>query len=215
MLGAAQFGYEFATRTPAFVRVRVRGGAEREYQVLHVIDFTSTRKRMSVLVRTPEGGVRLLCKGADSVLWPRLAGGDAAPHADATLAHLEMFATEGLRTLVFAVADIAEPAYQVRPRPRPAPAPRAASTASPLDLPRQEWADKFNRATMAIQDREQRVDEAAMLIEDNLRLLGATAIEDRLQVCARFVLPTSVESTAPNLSFRTLISFLNLYNDIK
>lgn len=31
--------------------------------------------------------------------------------------------------------------------------------------------------------REQKIEEAAKLIENNLRLLGATAIEDKLQVC--------------------------------
>lgn len=56
----------------------------------------------------------MLCKGADSVLWPRLAGGASAKYAEATLAHLELFATEGLRTLVFAVADISDAAYEVR-----------------------------------------------------------------------------------------------------
>lgn len=35
---------------------------------------------------------------------------------------------------------------------------------------------------MAIQNREQKIEEAAILIENNLRLLGATAIEDKLQV---------------------------------
>lgn len=113
-MGAAQFGYVFTTRTPAAVHIRLPGGATREYQVLHVIDFTSTRKRMSVVVRTPEGGVKVMCKGADTMLWPRLVGGTGARYAEATLAHLELFATEGLRTLVFAVADIAEPAYEVR-----------------------------------------------------------------------------------------------------
>ncbi|XP_026326361.1 phospholipid-transporting ATPase IA isoform X2 [Hyposmocoma kahamanoa] len=156
VLGAAQFGYVFDTRTPAAVRVRVRGAGAREYQVLHVIDFTSSRKRMSVVVRTPEGAIKVFCKGADTVLWPRLAGGAGAQHAETTLAHLELFATEGLRTLVFAVADISEAAYE-------------------------EWANTFHEATIAIQDRERKVDEAAELIEDNLRLLGATAIEDRLQ----------------------------------
>lgn len=148
MLGAAQFGYVFATRTPAAVRVRVHGAGTREYQVLHVIDFTSSRKRMSVVVRTPEGkkprrparprqrphppafagAIKVLCKGADTVLWPRLAGGAGAQHAETTLAHLELFATEGLRTLVFAVADISEAAYEVRPEVPP-PAARRPPTA--------------------------------------------------------------------------------------
>lgn len=41
-------------------------------QVLYVLGFTSDRKRMSVIVRTPEGRIRIICKGADTVMLPRL-----------------------------------------------------------------------------------------------------------------------------------------------
>lgn len=46
----------------------------------------------------------------------------------------------------------------------------------------QDWANTYHKASIAIQDRELKIEEAAMLIENNLRLLGATAIEDKLQV---------------------------------
>ncbi|XP_026745960.1 probable phospholipid-transporting ATPase IA isoform X2 [Trichoplusia ni] len=156
VLGAQQFGYVFDQRTPSAVRVRV-GGDTHEYAVLNVLDFTSARKRMSVIVRTPSGQIKLYCKGADSVIYPRLSGGPGrAKHAAATLAHLEHFATDGLRTLVFAVADVPENVYQ-------------------------DWSNTYHKASIAIQDREQKIEEAARLIENNLRLLGATAIEDKLQ----------------------------------
>nr|XP_049697066.1 probable phospholipid-transporting ATPase IA isoform X5 [Helicoverpa armigera] len=155
VLGAAALGYEFDQRTPRAVRVRAAGRSE-EFAVLNVLDFTSARKRMSVIVRTPSGEIKLYCKGADSVIYPRLAGGAHAQYADTTLSHLELFACDGLRTLVFAVADISEQFYQ-------------------------DWANTYHKASIAIQDREQKIEEAAMLIENNLRLLGATAIEDKLQ----------------------------------
>lgn len=47
----------------------------------------------------------------------------------------------------------------------------------------QDWSNTYHKASIAIQDREQKIEEAARLIENNLRLLGATAIEDKLQVC--------------------------------
>jgi len=37
----------------------------REYKLLNLLDFTSKRKRMSVIVRDEEGQIFLLCKGAD------------------------------------------------------------------------------------------------------------------------------------------------------
>ncbi|CAH2092341.1 unnamed protein product [Euphydryas editha] len=154
--GAAAWGWTFETRTPAAVTVRARG-RELSFAVLHVLAFTSARKRMSVLVRTPTGEIKLYCKGADSVIYPRLAGGlRGAAHAAGTLAHLEHFAAEGLRTLVYAVADVPEHVYQ-------------------------DWSNTYHKASTAIHDREQKIEEAALLIENNLRLLGATAIEDKLQ----------------------------------
>ncbi|XP_045492723.1 probable phospholipid-transporting ATPase IA isoform X3 [Colias croceus] len=166
VLGAASFGWVFEGRTPHAVSVLARG-QRLHFAVLHVLAFTSARKRMSVIVRTPTGQIKLYCKGADSVIYPRLAGGGgaapysaggggAAPYAAGTLAHLAHFATEGLRTLVFAVAEIPEHVYK-------------------------DWSNTYHKASIAIHDREQKIEEAAMLIENNLRLLGATAIEDKLQ----------------------------------
>lgn len=91
---------------------------------MNVIEFTSARKRMSVIVRTPEGKIKLFCKGADSVIFERLAqrldpneekdtGESFEDFREVTLAHLEAFASEGLRTLCFGVADIPEARYNV------------------------------------------------------------------------------------------------------
>jgi hypothetical protein len=45
----------------------------------------------------------------------------------------------------------------------------------------QEWNRTYYKASTALQYRERKLDDAANLIENNLILLGATAIEDRLQ----------------------------------
>lgn len=50
---------------------------EHRYQLLHVLEFSSDRKRMSVIVRTPSGKIKLFCKGADTVIYERL--GSAVP----------------------------------------------------------------------------------------------------------------------------------------
>lgn len=52
--GAAKFGFVFDTRTPNFVEITAMGVKET-YEILNVLEFTSTRKRMSVIVRTPTG----------------------------------------------------------------------------------------------------------------------------------------------------------------
>ncbi|KAM0328772.1 hypothetical protein ACHAQA_005185 [Verticillium albo-atrum] len=51
----------------------IDGSTVREtYQVLDVIDFTSKRKRMSIIIRMPDGRICVFCKGADSIILPRL-----------------------------------------------------------------------------------------------------------------------------------------------
>ncbi|KAJ1996138.1 hypothetical protein GGI26_000189 [Coemansia sp. RSA 1358] len=42
------------------------------YEVLDVLEFSSARKRMSVILRCPDGRIVMMSKGADSALLPRL-----------------------------------------------------------------------------------------------------------------------------------------------
>lgn len=152
--GALKLGFIFHTRTPAYVEMNALGSDER-FEILNVLEFTSTRKRMSIIARNSRGQIKLYCKGADTVIYERLA-----PHGqqykDITLKHLEDFATDGLRTLCFAVVDIPDDVYE-------------------------QWKETYHKASTAIQNRERKVEDAASLIETNLILLGATAIEDKLQ----------------------------------
>lgn len=109
MEGARHFGFRFETRTPEFVTIKVLDHEER-YEILNVLEFSSNRKRMSVVVRNQSGQIKLFCKGADSVIFERLKD---KRNSETTLGHLENFATEGLRTLCCAVADISEDHYDV------------------------------------------------------------------------------------------------------
>uniref|UniRef100_A0A7N8WJZ1 Phospholipid-transporting ATPase n=1 Tax=Mastacembelus armatus TaxID=205130 RepID=A0A7N8WJZ1_9TELE len=150
---ARNLGFVFSGRTPDSVIVEMLK-TEEKYELLHVLEFTSARKRMSVIMRTPSGKIRLYCKGADTVIYDRLA--DSSKYKEITLKHLEQFATEGLRTLCFAVADISESSYQ-------------------------QWQEIHHRACTSLQNRALKLEESYELIEKNLQLLGATAIEDKLQ----------------------------------
>lgn len=44
----------------------------RPAKILHLLGFTSDRKRMSVIFKTAEGLIKIICKGADTVMLPRL-----------------------------------------------------------------------------------------------------------------------------------------------
>ncbi|XP_054945637.1 phospholipid-transporting ATPase IB-like [Physeter macrocephalus] len=127
-------------------------GEEFTFEILTVLEFSSTRKRMSVIVQTPTGQVRLYCKGADSVIYERLS--EDSLFVEETLAHLECFAKEGLRALCVALHRF-NGEYQ------------------------QCWV-MCKEASTVVQDRTQSLEDCYDASEKFL-LLGATAIEVRLQ----------------------------------
>jgi len=151
--GAVQLGYRFLARKPKSVTVLVEG-REYDYELLNICEFNSTRKRMSAILRCPDGKVRIYCKGADTVIMERLSRDN--PMVEATLQHLEDYATEGLRTLCLAMREVPDEEYR-------------------------QWSAIYDKAATTINNRGEELDKAAELIEKELYLLGATAIEDRLQ----------------------------------
>jgi phospholipid-transporting ATPase len=65
-------GCEFqGTDDEGHMKVKFQGG-ELRFKLLHVLEFNSTRKRMSIIIEDAAGNIKLLCKGADSILKPRL-----------------------------------------------------------------------------------------------------------------------------------------------
>jgi phospholipid-translocating ATPase len=272
---AQDLGYLLVDRPAQSVVLRIQSSADgaassERYEVLDVIEFSSKRKRMSIIVRTPGGTICVICKGADSVVLPRLKlahlamqkvsdisrkatlrksveatralqrksmqiqrsidivraasikqqhfrgfnvpspasilsdevatwleqrenedlndeGHGEAYHSpittspisiraedeldglvDETVAssdnaifercfqHIDDFASEGLRTLLYAYRDISEEDYI-------------------------SWRKVYQEATTSLVDRQNRIEEAGELIEQGFDLAGATAIEDKLQ----------------------------------
>lgn len=85
MQGAAYLGYKLVSRTTEEVRVEIHG-ALHIFDVLATLEFNSDRKRMSIIVRTPDSRVLLMCKGADSIILKRLAAGE--PGVETVMKHL-------------------------------------------------------------------------------------------------------------------------------
>ena len=69
---------------------------------------------------------------------------------------LQEYATEGLRTLCIAYRDVSDAEYR-------------------------QWSTIYDQAAQTINGRGDALDNAAELIEKDMFLLGATAIEDKLQ----------------------------------
>ncbi|KAL3061356.1 hypothetical protein OYC64_009522 [Pagothenia borchgrevinki] len=151
---ARNFGFVFRTRTPETITLCELGKAVT-YQLLAILDFNNVRKRMSVIVRNPQGQIKLYSKGADTIIFDLLDPSNE-DLMYTTSEHLNGFAGEGLRTLALAYKDLDEDYFEV-------------------------WMKKFISASTVIENRE---DQLAVLyeeIEQGLKLLGATAIEDKLQ----------------------------------
>ncbi|KAH9132203.1 hypothetical protein AeRB84_021329 [Aphanomyces euteiches] len=150
-------GYKLVTPAPLVeVEVTHKGMAPtlQSFVVLNVNEFNSTRKRMSTVVEFADGIIVLYCKGADNVILPRCK-------ADARTGKLEqdlkIFASEGLRTLVLAKKVLTKTQYDA-------------------------WNKIYQDAATSLVDRDALLDASAELIEVDMEIVGATAIEDKLQV---------------------------------
>ncbi|KXJ93501.1 hypothetical protein Micbo1qcDRAFT_161517 [Microdochium bolleyi] len=246
------------------------------YEVLDVIEFSSDRKRMSIIIRMPDGRICIFCKGADSAIIPRLNSSRAAAQkvADVERKASERRSAEAGRIMEYHRTSVSSPglafnearASMSSPRTsmhafsrrstdfqrqsilresidesRPAMFPGtpyssaqhgANFSPSSLDTPQEmdwsnstvdeaiasneaaifdrcfthldefasdglrtlmfahrflqeseyeKWKKIYNEATTSLVDRQKMIEEAGELIEQKFELTGATAIEDRLQ----------------------------------
>uniref|UniRef100_A0A665VBN6 Phospholipid-transporting ATPase n=1 Tax=Echeneis naucrates TaxID=173247 RepID=A0A665VBN6_ECHNA len=151
---ARNFGFVFRSRTPGTITT-TEMGRPVTYTLLAILDFNNIRKRMSVIVRNPEGRIRLYCKGADTVLLERLHPCNQEL-MNITSDHLNEYAADGLRTLALAYKDLSEEEWEI-------------------------WSESHSCADKATDYREDRLAAAYEQIEQDMMLLGATAIEDKLQ----------------------------------
>ncbi|KAF3205500.1 hypothetical protein TWF679_009261 [Orbilia oligospora] len=152
---ARDMGFSLVERTQSGVRLNIHG-KQVGYQVLNTLEFNSARKRMSAIIRMPDDRIILFCKGADSIIYSRLTPDQQQELRKSTAEHLEIFAREGLRTLCIAERVLSEEEYR-------------------------EWMQLYDAASAATVGRDEKIEEVSELIEQNLTLLGGTAIEDRLQ----------------------------------
>uniref|UniRef100_A0A674CGW3 Phospholipid-transporting ATPase n=1 Tax=Salmo trutta TaxID=8032 RepID=A0A674CGW3_SALTR len=150
--GAMKYGFKFLGTESKNMRVMNRNNDVETYELLHVLNFDPVRRRMSVLVRTKSGDIMLFCKGADSSIFPRVRQDEV----DRIRMHVERNATEGYRTLCVAYKLLSSEEY--------------------------DQADTgLREAKLALQDREEKLMAVYNQVETGMSLIGATAVEDRLQ----------------------------------
>jgi len=162
---ARSFGMEVLARPQDSVLVKI-DSEEKEYKILAELEFNSDRKRMSVILRDPDDNkLYIYTKGADNIMLG-LVKKDGPEEQRIAVAneHVDFFAKEGLRTLIYARKELSEE--------------ECAS-----------WMLRFNEAKSSLEDRANRVDAIQAEIEQNLTFVGISAVEDRLQAD----LPATIE----------------------
>lgn len=152
---ARDAGFPFVGKSKDNLDIEVMGQKER-YTLLKLLEFNSTRKRMSVVLRCPDGRIILYCKGADSVIYERLVPDHDPFIKEQTNKDMEAFANSGLRTLCISYRYVSEDEFLI-------------------------WSKTYDDATNSIKDRDAEIDKANALLEHSLIILGATALEDKLQ----------------------------------
>ena len=161
---ASHFGFEFFDKHEKKILVKLKQENNRveEIEVLDTIVFTSKRKRMSIIIRDADRKIRIISKGADTAMIPRFKVGQDSL-LSTTNNHLKQFSLEGLRCLFIGTCVIDEEEYD-------------------------KWHSSYTSANtnMAELDKKKkglpnRIETLEDEIENNLLLVGATAIEDRLQ----------------------------------
>ncbi|CAI8502453.1 unnamed protein product [Pichia kudriavzevii] len=129
-------------------------GTEHRYKLLNVIPFTSARKRMSIVLEFPDGTIRMYMKGADNIILQRCVKGEF----DSTInENLEEFSEEGLRTLCVSYKDLRRDEFD-------------------------SWYERyFDASKLLDEQREIQMSQLADEFEQGVKLIGATAIDDKLQ----------------------------------
>jgi len=129
-----------------------------DFKLLDKCDFDNDRKRMSVIVRYPNDQIVLLVKGADSSMLGITGRADA--EADKRLTgDVDRFAGQGLRTLILGQRKMTSEDHE-------------------------QWHSKYQKVLASTEDsKTAEISRLAIELEEGegLTLLGATAIEDKLQ----------------------------------
>ena len=154
---AKKCGFEFFKRNEKGDLVIKEYGKESVFKILEVFQFSSARKRMSIIVKDKDDKIWLYCKGADNVIFSRsekkLENGKDISELEKKV---DNFAVKGLRTLILARKQITKNEYF-------------------------KFSEEYQKAMNDLNNRETKVKNLQSKFENGLKVIGATVIEDKLQ----------------------------------
>lgn len=151
--GTKELGVAFVYRTSESVELEIFNGTKKSFEIKATIEFTSDRKRMSVVIFDPQSGKHfIVTKGADSVVLPL-----CFTEIEAAVQCVKDFSFDGLRTLCFAYKELENEEFEA-------------------------WYEQWNEAVNTIgSQRQERLDSCIKAVESDLNFLGVSGIEDLLQ----------------------------------
>jgi magnesium-transporting ATPase (P-type) len=157
---ASSFGVRMISRSAQNILVRYIDSTnthkqDLEYEILCLLPFDSTRRRMSIIVRLNDQ-IFLFIKGAETSLWPHLSAFNEQDMKSTIEQHSAGFAEQGYRSLLVGYRQITLREYE-------------------------DWFQRYQHAANSLDNREEAISDAATEIEVDLMLAGLTAVEDKLQ----------------------------------
>jgi phospholipid-translocating ATPase len=157
---ASNFGVRMISRSAQNIIVRYIDSTntqkqDLEYEILCLLPFDSTRKRMSIIVRLNDQ-IFLFIKGAESSIWPHLSTLNESDMKSIIEQHSLSFAEQGYRSLLVAYRQLTLREFE-------------------------SWFERYRHAANSLDNREEAISDAATEIEVDLMLAGLTAVEDKLQ----------------------------------
>ena len=130
---------------------------EKEFLILNILNFTSERKRMSIIIKDSNNNIKLYCKGADSEIKKRIIyNNENNKYINVICKGVDKFSSKGYRTLMIAMKKISEEEYLI-------------------------WKKKLDEAEINLNNKNFLINECYEEIENDLNLIGATVVEDKLQ----------------------------------
>ena len=151
---ACNQGYKLFSTSIDKKMVRIGREGEFSFEILHVLGFSSERRRMSIIFRD-KNKIKIYCKGADIEVIKRLSPeAKKSKKFEIIYNELDSFSKYGYRTLMYGSKIIKESEYR-------------------------SWIEKIRKSERLQKNRL--IEKLYDLIECNFELLGGTILEDKLQ----------------------------------
>ena len=153
---AKEQGYTFLHSSNEYRVIKINQTIHT-FTVLNILNFSSDRKRMSIIIKDKNGLIKLYTKGADCEITKRMSKNSKSKlSSNFTIKSVDKLSCKGFRSLLIGYKIINEDDYN-------------------------NWNKNLKSCEMNLAKRARLIDKCYDKIEQDIELLGATIVEDKLQ----------------------------------